>query len=71
MNHVKEILCGLAIFLAFVGLLVAIFGTAYVTSHENNVKQQKMNELCVAHGYSGWQSGTNQSHDYGQSGCYK
>lgn len=71
MEHVKEILAGLAIFLVAFAIVGGIIGGGLWTAHENNVKQQRMNQLCLSHGYSGWQSGTNGGHDYGISGCTK
>lgn len=70
-KHVENILGGLGIFLVIIAILVAIFGTGNLIAHDNNQKQQRMNELCINKGYSGWQSGTNNNNNYGISGCVK
>lgn len=54
MQHVKEILAGLAIFIVVAGFLVLTIGGGMFNAYQNNLKQQKMTELCVAEGHDGW-----------------
>lgn len=50
MEHVKEILGGLAL-LVFV---LAVIGAFFLTGQSNGRKEQQMNEVCVDKGYTGW-----------------
>jgi len=54
MEHVKEILAGLAVFIVVLAIVAGIFLVPTKIAHENNQKQQHMNEICIAKGYIGW-----------------
>lgn len=57
MNHAKDILAGLAVFIIVAGLVLGGIFLAYSTGQNNNEKVQHMTELCVKQGYTGWSGG--------------
>lgn len=54
MNHVKEILAGLAVFIAVVGIITLVVWVGYSTAQTNRQKVENMTSLCVAQGHTGW-----------------
>lgn len=54
MNHVKEILTGLAIFIAVVGIITLVLWMLYSAGQNNRQKVENMTNLCVAQGHTGW-----------------
>jgi hypothetical protein len=54
MEHVKDILAGLGIFIVVLAIVGGIFLVPYNIAHDNNQKQQNLNELCISKGYDGW-----------------
>lgn len=54
MDHVKEILAGLAIFIAVVGIITLVLGMMYSAGQKNRQKVENMTNLCVDQGHTGW-----------------
>lgn len=66
MNHVKDILGGLAGLLGGLAVLAALFVPAYMTGDHNRQKVERLTQVCVQQGYTGWRDDRG-----GQSGCYR
>lgn len=60
-------LLGIGIIIGLVVFLGAVIGLPAYTAHENNIKQQKMTELCVAEGHDGW---SGAEHNGRLAGCF-
>ena len=58
MNHIKDILAGLAIFLVAITFVGGIVGG--IIFHDYNQRQVRahMNEVCIAKGYEAWNDDT-------------
>jgi len=68
MEHVKEILAGLAIFIVVAGTIAGIIGGFVYSSTQNSDKQQRLNQVCIEKGYDGWED---NSYTHGHVGCVK
>lgn len=55
MSHLKDILGGLAVTIVALAVVVGVFGGAIYTAHQNSLKVQRMTQLCLSKGYSGWE----------------
>lgn len=65
-EHVKEILGGLAILIALLAVLAWFFAVGY----SNNQKVREMTRFCVEQGYAGWSDEGSGSWGYESlSGC--
>jgi len=72
MQHVKDILAGLAIFICVAAIIGGIFLVPSKIAHENNQKQQHLNEVCIAKGYIGWSDEhTDRDDRFFPAGCTK
>jgi hypothetical protein len=67
MTHVKDILGGLAVLIVALAVLFGVFGGGYLTAEHNRQKVERMIQLCVAKGYSGWED----SGRYATARCVK
>jgi predicted transporter len=54
LNHRKDILGGLAIFVGFLALIAALALPTYFTDQTNAAKDRAVTVACIDHGYAGW-----------------
>jgi hypothetical protein len=66
----KEMLCTVLGILAVVAVFGLLIGGAYFTAHQNMLKQEKMTQYCVTHGYRGWDDSSSRN-ESGASSCVR
>lgn len=70
MQHVKDILAGLAVFVVVAGTIGGLLAWGIYSSSRNNDKVREMTKLCTSLNYRGWSDNSNSgSNGVGTSVC--